>query len=81
LYAGYNHTISQYSDAAKSKVPFAPQDKLSFTAGVQHWLQLAHGLESSWISNQYLPIKTKAPPTGFGQPWYNEILESISALC
>lgn len=65
LYAGYNHTISQYSDAAKSKVPFAPQDKLSFTLAYSIGYNWRMGLESSWISNQYLPDQTKAPAYWF----------------
>ncbi|RAJ81846.1 iron complex outermembrane receptor protein/outer membrane receptor for ferrienterochelin and colicins [Chitinophaga dinghuensis] len=61
LYLGYNHTISRYTDAAKTNVPFAPQDKFASTLAYTIEDKWRFGIENSWIGSQYLYNNEKAP--------------------
>lgn len=61
LYLGYNHTVSKYTDAASTKVAFAPQDKFAATLAYEIEEKWRFGIENSWIGNQYLENNQKAP--------------------
>ncbi|MBV8253504.1 MAG: TonB-dependent receptor [Chitinophaga sp.] len=61
LYLGYNHTASHYTDATKTNVPFAPQDKFAATLAYEIEGKWRFGIENSWIGNQYLYNNEKAP--------------------
>jgi len=65
LYLGYNHTVSKYTDVAKTNVPFAPRDKFAATLAYEIEGKWRMGVESSWVGNQYLPDNTKAPDYWF----------------
>ncbi|HVI47750.1 MAG TPA: TonB-dependent receptor [Chitinophaga sp.] len=65
LYLGYNHTVSKYTDARSTYVPFAPQDKFAGTLAYEIEGKWRFGIENSWVGNQYLYDNEKAPSYWF----------------
>ncbi|SKA34160.1 outer membrane receptor for ferrienterochelin and colicins [Chitinophaga eiseniae] len=61
LYLGYNHTVSEYTDDASTRMAFAPQDKFAATLAYAIEEKWRFGIENSWIGNQYLENNQKAP--------------------